>query len=142
MKHLLLVAALAGALAACDNVAEESDDIGPTAQPAVAGSAGPDAETDQLLAADGKPAAGIFEVTSADGKMVLTQTVRADGTLTTVEADKTREGTWTSTGPGNFCVAMQGEGAPTCYDEEFSGGVYRSVNKTDARDAWTLKRLQ
>jgi hypothetical protein len=133
MKRLIAAALLAGALAGCDNVAEEADDTAPTAT----ASAAPQAP----LAVDGKPVAGVFEVTSADGRMVITQTINADGTLTTVEADETRPGRWTSTGPGNLCVTMDGQDAPTCYKETVTDGVYSSVNEANARDAWTVKRL-
>lgn len=129
MRRLVLLAPLA-LLAACSQSepAPEPTEEAPPAESVV-------------MAADGKPATGIFEVTSADGRMVTTQTVDADGTLTTVEADLTRTGTWTSTGPGNFCVDMAGDEKPTCYREEVRDGVYSSVNEENPQDAWTVKRL-
>ena len=93
MKKLVLTAAVA-AVSACNNNAAE-----PAAEPSA--EVAPVA-ADTSLATDGMPNAGTYEITLPDGK-VATQTVNADGTFSSVKDGKTTTGTWTSTGPGNFC---------------------------------------
>ena len=54
----------------------------------------------------------------------------------------TTRGTWSSTGPGNWCVTEEGGTEPTCYVESISeDGVYTSVNEKDPADTATVKRL-
>ena len=133
MRKLIAIAMLAGALAACGDAAEEADDTA-TEEAAPAETA--------ALALDGGPFAGSYEATSADGATVTTETVNADGTVSSVQGDETRTGTWTSTGPDNYCVTYEGEAEATCYAETMSAdGVWSAVNANDAEDAWTVKRV-
>jgi hypothetical protein len=133
MKKLVLIAAVA-ALSACNNTAAE-----PAAQPSA--EAATTVAVDTSLATDGMPNAGTYEVITADGK-VLTQTVNADGTFTSVKDGKTTKGTWTSTGPGNFCETEEGKTEPSCYAETISADkVWTSVNVKDPKDHSTVKRL-
>jgi hypothetical protein len=90
------------------------------------------------LAIDGLPNAGVFEVTHASGKK-WTTTVTADGKTSTVKDGKTILGTWTSTGPGNYCDTVDGK--TTCYKEEIVNGVYTSTNEADPKDTSTIRRL-
>ena len=138
MKKLFLLAALSPAfLAGCSQEADA-----PEATEAAAPAEAAVAEVEGGLAIDGKPNVGSYEVTSADGARVVTQTVNADGTLTTVEGDQTSKGTWTSTGPGNWCVTDEGSTEAKCYVEAISAdGVYTSTNEADPKDSWTVKRL-
>jgi len=142
MKRLILLAAILPPtlLAACSQEAEapEATEATEAAAPAEATVA----EVEGGLAIDGKPNVGSYEVTSPDGTRVVIQTVNADGTLTAVEGDKTSEGTWTSTGPGNWCVTDAGATEAKCYVETISAdGVYTSTNEADPADSWTVKRL-
>ena len=133
MRKLIAVAFLAGALAACGDAAEEADDTA-TEEAAPAETA--------ALALDGGPFAGVYEVTSADGATVMTETVNADGTVTNVMGEETRTGTWTSTGPDNYCATYEGDTEASCYTETMSAdGVWSAVNVNDPEDAWTVKRV-
>lgn len=130
MKKLMLIAPIA-LMAACSQ-SEPAPEATEEAAPA---------ET-AVMAIDGKPAAGTYEVTSADGETVLNETVNPDGTVVVVNGDETTNGTWTSTGPGNFCATMEGETEPSCYVETISeDGVWHAVNEKDPEDAWTVKRV-
>ena len=132
MKKLVLIAAVA-ALSACNNNASEPA-AAPTAEATTVAA-------DSSLATDGMPNVGTFEVTTADGK-VVTQTVNADGTTVSVKDGKTTKGTWTSTGPGNFCETDEGKTEPSCYAETISADkVWTSVNVKDPKDSSTVKRL-
>jgi hypothetical protein len=93
------------------------------------------------LAVDGKPNVGSYEITSVADGTVITQTVNADGTLTQQQGDQTATGTWTSNGPGNWCITAEGEAQPKCYEETIVGEVYTSTNVDDPADSWTVKRL-
>jgi len=132
MKKLVLIAALA-ALSACNNNASE-----PAAQPSAKVAT---VAANTSLATDGMPNVGIYEVTLPDGK-VVTQTVNADGTFASVKDGKTTKGTWTSTGPGNFCETEEGKTEPSCYAETISADkVWTSINVKDPKDHSTVKRL-
>jgi hypothetical protein len=95
MKKLILVATLAGALAACGQAAEESD------EPAATETAAP--------AATPTSSAGTYEVTMADGTK-FTSVMNADGTYTDTDADgKTQEtGTWEDRADGKTCFDSEG----------------------------------
>jgi hypothetical protein len=92
------------------------------------------------LAIDGKPNVGTYDITSADGT-VINQTVNPDGTLIQVQGDETLTGTWTSSGPGNWCIKADGATEEKCYIETISeDGVYTSTNVADPSDSWTVQR--
>jgi len=130
MRKLILLAPLA-LMAACSQSepAPEPTEEAPPAETAV-------------LAIDGMPLTGTYEVTSADGATVLRETVNADGTVVVVEGDETTNGTWTSTGPDNYCITYEGDAEPTCYAETLSeDGVWSAVNVQDPEEVWTVKRV-
>ena len=131
MKRYLIMALAGCALAACQQA---------PAPKASETSATPAANVP--LATDNKPVTGTYEVSQADGSRKLTQTINADGTMTTVEDGKTTKGTWTSTGPGNFCMTNEGDPAPTCYNEMITdSGLWIANNTHDDNDSWTIKRV-
>ncbi len=134
MKKLVLLASVA-ALAACNQKPAEE------AAPATDASA--TATTALAMEIDGKPMAGTFEIASSDGKRTMTQTVNDDGTVVSVEGDKTTKGTWTSTGPGHFCITNEGETDASCYTETIGAdGTMTSTNDKDPADSWTVKRVE
>ncbi len=94
-----------------------------------------------MTVADGKPAAGTFEVTQEDGT-VITQVVNADGTYTNTAADGTTStGTWTIDGPNRFCDKAADVAEQVCYNETVGAdGVWTSVNENDAADTSTIIR--
>ena len=128
MKKLIAIAALA-VLSACSQKADEAP------APAETGAA----EVPGGLAIDGKPNAGVFEVIGTEGKK-WTATVTADGKFSMAADGKTITGTWTSTGPGNYCETV--EGKTTCFKEEIVDGVYTSTNEAAAKDTSTIKRVE
>jgi ABC-type Fe3+-hydroxamate transport system substrate-binding protein len=132
MKRIIALAAFA-ALSACSQKAEEAP------APAETTAAEAAAEVPGGLAIDGKPNAGVFEVTHADGRK-WTTTVMADGKTSTVTDGVTKSGTWTSTGPGNYCETADGK--TNCYKEEIIDGVYTSTNEKDPKDTSTIKRVE
>lgn len=132
MRKTVMFAALAvlAATAAC----KKSE---PVAEPTAAASAAA-SEVPGGLAIDGQPNAGVFEATGPDGKKWTTTTF-ADGTTIIVKDGKTLKGTWTSTGPGNYCETVDGK--TTCFKEELINGVYTSTNEADPKDKSTIKRM-
>ena len=100
MKKLFLIAALAGALAACGDAAEESDE--PTAPVAT-----------ETVAAEGW--AGTYEF-EADGK-TTTAMLMADGMYTdTVDGEVVESGTWEENAEGKVCFDPAGDDTPvTCF---------------------------
>ena len=88
-------------------------------QPAPEPSATASAAADVPMATDNMPISGTYTATSADGSRTLTQTVNADGTVTTVEGDS----------------------EPSCYAESISdSGEWTAVNVKDDKDSWSIKR--
>lgn len=105
MKKLVLVAMLAGALAACGDAAEEADDTA-TAETAEA--------TAQAAPAS---SAGTYDVTLADGSTV-TSVLNADGTYQDTDADGavTESGTWEDRPDGKTCFDSEGgEDTVVCF---------------------------
>ena len=94
MKRLVLIAMLAGALAACGDAAEEADDT------AVA-EATPEATATSW--------AGTYEVTMADG-MKFSSVLNADGTYedTDAEGAVTESGTWEERPDSKVCFDSEG----------------------------------
>ncbi len=130
MKKLILIAGIA-TLAACSKPEPAPEAPVEAAAPATA-----------QMEIDGKPMTGTFDISSADGKQTMVQTVNEDGTVVSVEGDKTTNGTWTSTGPGNFCITNEGEAQASCYTTTVAeDGVMTSTNDADSADVWTVKRV-
>lgn len=101
MKRLVLVAMLAGALAACGEAAEEADDTA-TAE------ATPEATPTSF--------AGSYDVTMADGT-AFTSVLNADGTYqdTDAEGAVTESGTWEDR-DGKACFDSEaGDDTVVCY---------------------------
>lgn len=96
----------------------------------------------QSLAADGKPSVGKYQVTRADGT-VMVDDVRADGTyVTTLPDGKTETGKWEQKGPNLYCTTEDKEGAKQkCYEEKVDEkGVYTSKDPETGEVA-TVVRL-
>jgi len=94
-----------------------------------------------MTVADGKPAAGTFEVTQADGS-VMTQVVNADGTYTNTKADGTvSTGTWTLEGPNRWCDKPADKEVAVCYNETVGAdGVWTSADENNPADTSTIVR--
>jgi len=104
MKRLVLIAMLAGGLAACGDAAEESDDT--AAAPAAT----------ETVAAE-ESSAGNWDVTLADGTTFMAM-LGEDGTYQDMDADGniTASGTWEDRDDGKTCFDSEGEEEPVvCY---------------------------
>ena len=136
-KGFTLLAAVA-ALSACSQPAGTTPAATDTATEAPSATA---STAPVAMEIDGKPMAGTFDIASADGKRKVTQTVNADGTVATMSDGKTVKGTWTSTGPGHFCITNEGE-PESCYTETLEAdGTMKSVNDKDPKEVWMIKRV-
>jgi len=129
-----LAAIAAFALAGCEPAEE------PVAPAAEEESLSP-AET-AMMAPDGLPYYGVFELTSADGETRIMRNVKEDGTLVDVvsEGDPV-PGTWTTDAEGNFCVTMQGEADATCYANAMTDGTWTATSTADPAQSWTVERV-
>jgi len=132
MKRLVLIAALAGALAACGDAAEESDNA-----EAPAAEAAPAAE---MVTANGS-GLGAFEVTAADGSVTQTE-LSADGTYIEHAADGSvaANGTW-SVVDGKTCFDPEGDDAATCYAETAPDAEGMFTATPDEGEAVTVRRI-
>ena len=128
------IAAIAAfALAGCE-AAEE-----PVAPAAEEESLTP-AET-AMMAPDGLPLYGVFEVSEVGGDARLMRNVKEDGTLVNVVAGEgTVPGTWTME-DGNFCVTMEGEADATCYSNAMTDGSWIATNVANPDETWTVNRV-
>ena len=101
------------------------------------------AEAPQIMAADGKPPYGLFDVTAPDGQ-VYREEIRADGTFSSTAADGSAvEGTWEMRAEGVFC--SKPKGAPDhvwrCKNEALNDkGVWTST-EVDGGEVSTVVRL-
>lgn len=130
MKKLAFIAIFA--LAACSQAEEAAPVAEETAAaPAVAA----------VMAADGNPPAGTYEITSADGE-VMTLVVNADGTYTNTNAEgAVATGTWTLDPPDNWCSKLDAEETSNCFKETVDeAGVWTSVNVNDPSESSTIAR--
>jgi hypothetical protein len=129
MKRLVLVAALAGALAACGEAAEEADDT------ATEEAAAPAEETAGY--------AGTYEVTMADG-MKFTSVLNADGTYTDTDADGTvtESGTWDENDAGAACFDSEGgDDTVICFTVgETAADGTQVATPDDGSDPLTIKK--
>lgn len=122
MKNIILVAALA-TLAGCSN-----SDPAPEATPEATAEAV--APTVATTAADGGPSTGTFQVTDADGTVVMEE-VKADGTyVSTQDGTVVETGKWEQKAPGTYCYTKDEEGAEQiCNTEQVDDqGVWTSEN--------------
>ena len=133
MNKIVTTAVIAAtfSLAACS----QAEEAAPVAEETVS------PEPVAMTVADGKPAAGTFEITQEDGS-VMTQIVNADGTYTNTTADGTTStGTWTIDGPNRFCDKAADAAEQVCYNETVGAdGVWTSVNENDPADTSTIVR--
>ncbi len=118
MKRLIVAAAVV-ALAGCNQ-----------SEPAPA----PEATTAAVaepMAADGKPTAGKYKITTADGKTMMEE-VKADGTYVDTDADGkvVETGTWVQKSPTQYCYTKAEEGATEVCNTEGvdANGVWTSTN--------------
>ena len=119
MNKFILAGAACVALAACGNPAEEADEPVVAETPAAT----------PTTAANGNMA-GTYEVTMADG-MVVTQTIRADGTYSDVANGETTEsGTWRAQGE-QLCYDPEGPQPEECFTGS-QPGADGSFQMTDA----------
>ena len=134
MKRLVLVAMLAGSLAACNNTAEDAD----TATDEAAAPAEPEAAT--MVSANGSEP-GAFEVTAADGSVTQTE-LMADGTYADHGPDGkvTASGAW-SVVDGKTCFDPEGDEAATCYTETAPDAEGKFTATPDEGDAVTVRRI-
>jgi len=134
MKKLAFTAMFAAsfAVAACS----EAEEVAPVAEETTAA---PEAVV--VMAADGQSPAGNFEITSADGEVMM-QTVNADGTFTNTDSEGTvTTGTWTLDRSENWCSKLDSEETTNCFTETVGpDGVWSSVNVNDPEDSSTIVR--
>ena len=132
-KFASIAAIAAFALAGCE-AGEE-----PVAPAAEEESLSP-AET-AMMAPDGLPLYGVFEVSETDGDTQYMRNVKEDGTLVNVMAGEGPvPGTWTME-DGNFCVTMEGEADATCYANAMTDGTWTATNVANPDDVWTVERV-
>ena len=124
--------ALLLALGACSD-ADEAEELVVADEPM---------EEDIAVAPDGRPVAGTFRVTAANGE-VWTQVINPDGTVDSTAPDGTRSaGAWTSSTPGRFCMTAEGENEQTCYAEAVAeDGTWTSTNEANPEDTYTVERV-
>ena len=131
MKRLVLVAVLSGALAACGDAAEESD------EPATA-------ETAEV-AAEAAPSswAGNYEVTMADGTTFMAM-LNADGTYQDMDAEGavTESGSWEERPDGKVCFDSEcGDDTVICFTTGEPGEDGATVvTPDDGTEPLTIKR--
>ena len=131
MKKLVLVAALAAALGACSQAAEEADD---TATAAATDT--PAIEEATAAAADGR--AGTYEFT-LDGK-ATTSVIKPDGSYEDSQDGKvTEKGLW-SEHDGKICFDPEGDTLGTCFatTEPDADGVFTATS--DDGTVLTIKK--
>ena len=139
MKKLVLFAALA-ALTACNNNEAATDNAVVDDNAMAANDMAAETATAELMAIDGKPDAGTYTITAADGT-VTESTFNADGTLVNVTNGETVNGTWTKKGDATYCITMEGETEATCYTDTMDGTTWRSTNDADPTDTSVVVRI-
>ncbi len=132
MKSVLLIAMFS--LAACSPGAEAEEPV-VTETPVAQAATG-------IMAADGRPPEGTYEITLQDGS-VKTQTLNADGTYTDTDSvGIVTPGTWRQERPDYVCFQLDDAPAPTCYNETVDAdGTWRSIDENDPTDVSTVVRL-
>ena len=130
MRNWVWVAVLAGALAACDDAAEESDDVpAPEAPPAA------EAASESM--------AGTWDTTMADGT-VFTAVLDADGTYQDIDTDGAvmERGTWEERPDGTACFDSEGgNDTVVCFtigEEQADGSIV--VTPDNGTDKLTIRR--
>jgi len=135
MKKIIAVAALA-ALAACSQAEAPAPEA--TEEAAAAPAAA------EVMAADGKPSYGMFKVTMADGKTIMSD-VKPDGTYSITDADGKviDTGKWTQKSAEAYCETSDKPGSKEkCFAEQVDDkGVYTSKDP-DTGDVATVVRIE
>jgi len=131
MKRLILIAALTGALAACNQAAEDTDEAAPAETAAATPAATPTSS------------AGTYEVTMKDGTK-FTSVLNADGTYTDTDADgKTQEtGKWEDRPDGKTCFDSEGgDDKVVCFTVgEAAADGSMTATPDDGTDPLTIKK--
>lgn len=131
MKRLILVAMLAGALAACGDAAEEADDTATAETTAATPEATPTSS------------AGTWEVTMADGTK-FTSVLNADGTYQDTDAEGmvTESGIWEDRPDSKTCFDSEGgDDTVVCFtvgEEAEDGSMVATPD--DGSEPLTIKR--
>ncbi|HMT47685.1 MAG: hypothetical protein RL702_729 [Pseudomonadota bacterium] len=120
MRHVIAIAAVI-ALSACSKPATSPED---EAGASPAASTPPTAAN---IAADGKPAPGMYKITTGDGKVRMEE-VKADGTYETRADGKVIEtGKWEQKSPALYCYTIDGPNPKqACNEEKIENGVWTS----------------
>lgn len=124
MKRLFIVAAVA-VLAGCS----QSE----TAPAPEAAAEATEAAVAEPMAADGKPSAGMYRVTTSEGEVFM-EDVKADGTYVQTDKDGkvVETGKWVQKSPTEYCTTKDEEGAAEkC-----------NVEGIDAAGVWTSKSAE
>lgn len=138
MKRLILAASML-ALAGCSQ-AEEADATDETAAAAP--------EEAAALALDGKPAAGMYKVTDAEGAVYMYE-AKADGTYVSMkDGEVVQTGTWDQPSPDQFCsqadakyISEEEDGERGCSTESYNDeGVWISTNEDG--ETVTVERVE
>lgn len=131
MKRLVMVAVLAGALAACGDAAEESD------EPATEAPAATEAVT-------AESSAGNWDVTMADGTK-FTAALNPDGTYQDTDASGavTESGTWEDRPDGKTCFDSEGgDDTVVCFTvSEPAEDGSMVATPDDGTEPLTIKRI-
>jgi len=124
MKRLMIFAALAS-VTACSKPNPAPSESASEAATEAAAAAPATANT----AADGKPSAGKFKISSHDGKVYMEED-KADGTyVTTLDGKVVDTGTWEQKDPGTFCFTKGAKDAKQeCNAEKVEGGKWTTTN--------------
>lgn len=135
MKNLIAIGVLVS-LAACSQPAPEPETE-------VTEAASTTAEPAEVMAADGKPAAGMYKVTTSEGE-VFTENLKADGTYVQTDKDGkvVETGRWVQKSPTEYCWTKDEEGAvEKCNVEGIdAAGVWTTTN-SEGKTA-TVERIE
>ncbi|WP_340586819.1 hypothetical protein [Erythrobacter alti] len=133
MKKFAIAACFA--LAACGESAEVTE------EPATTEAAVEEA-TAEVLALDGQPTPGTYQVTLANGE-VWTEVLNEDGTYTATGPDGAVEnGQWTQETPERFCTMEEGETEWSCNNEHMSDdGQWMSLGEDEGDEPSVVVRM-
>lgn len=133
MKRLAIAACFV--LAACGETAEVTEE--PAATEAVA-----DDATTEVMALDGQPSPGTYEITRANGDVWI-ETINADGTYSSTGPDDAVEtGRWMQETPERFCSMEEGETEWDCNNEYISeDGQWMSTGEDEGDEASIVVRM-
>lgn len=99
-------------------------------------------DAERLLAADGKPPYGLFDVTAPDGQ-VYREVIREDGTFSSTSADGSAvEGVWEQREAGIFCSRPVQAPSYRCkYEEVNADGIWTST-ELEGGEVSIVRRLE